>query len=57
MAAIYYVAFGLVCIVHALELIHITYKVKNPRMEKKKIIVVFIILSVSYLSRAILNTI
>ncbi|TNV73597.1 hypothetical protein FGO68_gene14216 [Halteria grandinella] len=56
-AGVYYGAFVLVFVVHAMQLYHIHFTIKNPDFEKKKIIIVFAVLSVSYLARAILNTI
>lgn len=56
-AGLYYGAFLLVCIVHSMQLWHIHSTMKNPWFEKRKIILVFGVLSVSYLARAILNTI
>jgi hypothetical protein len=56
-AVVYYIAFSIVCVVHILELLHMHFIVKNSYVGKRKIIVVFAVLSVSYLARGILNTI
>ena len=56
-AGLYYFAFFLVCVVHGLQWMHIHHRVKSAQFEKKKIVFLFIILSVSYLARGILNTV
>lgn len=55
-AVVYYAAFVLECIVHVMQIIHIQYVIKNPNFEKKKILIIFFVLSTSYLARAVLNT-
>jgi uncharacterized protein YhhL (DUF1145 family) len=56
-AVIYYLAFIFVCIVHGLQWMHLHARMKSPHFERKKIITIFVILSLSYLARGIFNSI
>jgi hypothetical protein len=46
-----------VCVVHGLQWMHLHARLKSPHFERKKIITIFVILSLSYLARGIFNSI
>jgi hypothetical protein len=49
--------FVLICIVHILQWMHIRDRVKSITLERKKLLIIFTILSATYLTRALFNTI
>lgn len=56
-AYLYYAVFGLICFVHVLEWMHIKERVKSITKERRKLLLIFFILSITYLTRAVFNTI
>jgi hypothetical protein len=52
---LYYVNVGLICLVSGLQWWHFRYRVKGVEFDKSKLILIFAILFVAYLFRAIIN--